>query len=149
MNIFGKLFGTEKVVNNVFDKDNGLLTQVGAWVGNQQLTDQERLEFSNELSKDVRSFAIATMGESTDRSQTRRKLAIEWFMMHIFFIRLNVFCVLIDWLLIKYTEATSYELTTTLAGIVFDPWLCGITGGIGLFFWGTHSLRSSKFGKDS
>lgn len=38
----GRLFGTEKAINNLIDKDNGLLTQVGEWIGNANYTEQEK-----------------------------------------------------------------------------------------------------------
>ena len=44
MGIFGKIFGTDKAVENIIDKDNGLLTQVGSWVGGMNYTDEERAE---------------------------------------------------------------------------------------------------------
>ena len=44
MSIFGKLFGTEKAVNNLIDKDNGLLTQTGNWIGGFNYTDEEKAE---------------------------------------------------------------------------------------------------------
>lgn len=38
----GRLFGTDKAIENILDKDNGLITQVGTWFGNKDYTDQER-----------------------------------------------------------------------------------------------------------
>lgn len=40
----GKLFGTEKAINSIVDKDNGLLSQVGGWVGGFNYTDEEKAE---------------------------------------------------------------------------------------------------------
>ena len=51
MSWFSKLFGTDKAVNNLVDKDNGLLTQVGGWVGNMNYTDEERAE-ANERTRE-------------------------------------------------------------------------------------------------
>ena len=50
MGWFGKLLGTEKAVNNLVDKDNGLLAQAGSWVGGLSYTDEEKAE-SNLLIK--------------------------------------------------------------------------------------------------
>ncbi len=44
MSWIGKLFGTEKAVNNLVDKDNGLLAQAGSWVGGLSYTDEEKAE---------------------------------------------------------------------------------------------------------
>ena len=40
----GRLFGTDKAVDNILDKDNGLLTQVGGWVGGLKHTEEEKAE---------------------------------------------------------------------------------------------------------
>jgi len=44
MGWFGKLFGTDKAVDNLVDKDNGLLAQAGSWVGGLSYTDEEKAE---------------------------------------------------------------------------------------------------------
>tara|TARA_R110002020_G_scaffold474464_1_gene705994 strand:- start:1 stop:450 length:450 start_codon:yes stop_codon:yes gene_type:complete len=138
---------TPKVVDNVFDKDSGLLTQVGQFIGHQQYTDQEKQEDQKVLVKSVQDYAVATLGENTERSKTRRELALMWFGMHVFFIKVTFLAALIDHLIIKLERQEGYELFNALSGITFDPWLCGITGGVGLFFWGSHALRSSKLSK--
>jgi len=136
-----------KVVDNVFDKDKGLLTQVGQFINHQQYTDQEKQNDQKALVKSVQEFAVATLNENTDRSKTRRELALKWFGMHRLFVKTTFLSALIDHIFIKLEVQKSYELFNTLSAITFDPWLCGITGGIGLFFWGSHTLRSSKFAK--
>ena len=47
MGIFGKLFGTDKAVDNLLDKDKGLLVRAGSWVGGLKYTEEEKAE--NEL----------------------------------------------------------------------------------------------------
>ena len=44
MNFLGKLFGTDKAVDNLLDKDNGLLAKAGGWLGNFNYTDEEKAE---------------------------------------------------------------------------------------------------------
>lgn len=51
MGWFGRLFGTKKAVDDVLDKDNGLLTQFGGWIGNFQYTTQEQAEHNQEIRK--------------------------------------------------------------------------------------------------
>ena len=41
---FSALFATEKAVENIVDKDNGLLSQVGGWVGGFNYTEEEKAE---------------------------------------------------------------------------------------------------------
>lgn len=38
----GTIFGTKQAVDNILDKDKGLLTQFGGWVGRFNYTDEER-----------------------------------------------------------------------------------------------------------
>lgn len=40
----GNLFGTEKAVDNLVDKDNGLLVRAGTAIGNLHYSDQEKAE---------------------------------------------------------------------------------------------------------
>jgi len=44
MNFLGKLFGTDKAVDNLLDKDKGLLVRAGGWVNDLQYTDAEKAE---------------------------------------------------------------------------------------------------------
>lgn len=44
MGIFGKLFGTDKAVDNLLDKDKGLLVRAGGWVDGFSYTEQEKAE---------------------------------------------------------------------------------------------------------
>ncbi len=44
MGWFGQLIGTDKVLNNVVDKDNGLLAQAGNWIGGFSYTAEEKAE---------------------------------------------------------------------------------------------------------
>ncbi len=42
MSIFGNLFGTANAVNDLVDKDNGLLVQAGTAIANMHYSDQEQ-----------------------------------------------------------------------------------------------------------
>ena len=44
MGWFGQLIGTDKILNNVVDKDNGLLAQAGNWIGGFSYTAEEKAE---------------------------------------------------------------------------------------------------------
>lgn len=44
MSIFGKLFGTDKHVDNLIDKEKGLIVRAGQWIGNMHYTDEEKAE---------------------------------------------------------------------------------------------------------
>jgi hypothetical protein len=51
MGWFSNLFGGKKAVDNILDKDNGLLTQVGGWIGNMNYTDEEKAKADAETRK--------------------------------------------------------------------------------------------------
>jgi len=78
MTWYNPLTWNNKTVDNVLDKENGLLTQVGSWIGGQQYTDEEIAEARTDLRKGVTAYAIATMGENSERSKARREIAILW-----------------------------------------------------------------------
>lgn len=44
MNFLGKLFGTDKAIDNLLDKDKGLLAKAGGWIGNFNYTNEEKAE---------------------------------------------------------------------------------------------------------
>lgn len=44
MNIFGRLLGTDKAVDNLLDKEKGLLVRAGGWVNDLSYTDAEKAE---------------------------------------------------------------------------------------------------------
>ena len=44
MGVLGKLFGTDKAIDNLLDKDQGLLVRAGGWVDGLSHTDQEKAE---------------------------------------------------------------------------------------------------------
>lgn len=46
MSIWGKLFGADKAVDNIVDKDNGLLVRAGTAIGNLHYSEQEKAENS-------------------------------------------------------------------------------------------------------
>lgn len=49
--VVGKLFGSQKAVDNLLDKDNGLLAKAGSWVGGLNYTEEEKAEADAETRK--------------------------------------------------------------------------------------------------
>ena len=78
MGIFSWFASAPKAVDNVLDKDNGLITQVGNWIGGMDLTDEEVMEQNAKTVTSVQSFVKATLNESTERSRSRRDIANLW-----------------------------------------------------------------------
>ena len=71
-------FNTAKAADDILDKDSGLLAKAGQFIGNQQFTEQERSVANAELLKSSATFVASTLSESTERSKTRRQVAIRW-----------------------------------------------------------------------
>lgn len=44
MSIFGRLFASDKAVDNILDKEKGLLVRAGGWVNGLHYTEQEKAE---------------------------------------------------------------------------------------------------------
>lgn len=123
------LFGSPKTVDNVLDKDNGLLVQVGEWIGNQQFTSEEQAEMNAGIIEAVRQYAIATQDESTERSKTRRLVAGKIIDLEIFLVLL---CVVI------------YPIDQKWAAFILGIAISNIIGGafvaVIIFFFGSHGV---------
>lgn len=78
MKFLSKIFKRSKTIDDVFDKDNGHLSKIGAWIGNNNFTDEERAEMMVGVSKAVREFSITTANQSTERSILTRDVAVMW-----------------------------------------------------------------------
>lgn len=136
MNMFGFLSSGKKVVDDVFDKKEGLLAQAGGWIGGLSFTDQEQAEYRLKVGDKVADFVGASLSEKTERSQSRRSIAELWIKAQLVLILLTA--IAIPW---KMEVAKQYfNLATS------DVMLWG-TGSIICFFfgpyvWGTHIMRN-------
>ena len=93
------------------------------------LTDEEVMKANVKTVADVQDFVKATLSESTERSKTRRSIAVLWIKAHLSIVLLC--CIAAPW----DSELSSYYLslaTSTTMG--------GITGAISLFFFGSQGL---------
>jgi hypothetical protein len=68
----------QKNVDAILDPHDGHLAKLGGWIGRMQFTDQERAEMLSHTAEAIREYSIKTMGESTERSKTRRNISILW-----------------------------------------------------------------------
>jgi hypothetical protein len=119
----------EKAATNILDKDSGLLTQVGGWVGNMNLTQEELIEFNAKTVGNVHEFVKATLSESTERSKTRRSIAIMW-------IKLQVSLVLLCCIAAPFDSVlASFYLDLATSSLMFT-----VTTAICIFFFGSHGL---------
>lgn len=104
---------------------------VGTWIDERKFTDEEKAKVNMELAIKYASFVDTTMQENTQRSKTRRSLAL-WI------IRLEAFFLIMSAALFNFNQPWS-EYWYKIA--VDSPW--GIlTLGVGAFFFGVHMLRA-------
>ena len=121
--------GASKGADNVMKIASG----VGGWIDGQQFTDQERAEFNAKMIGHYNDFMQSTVNENTQRSITRREIAM-WI------IRIEILCLML------YGALASFGLAAAKVWwqIAVDSPLGLLTLGVGAFFFGTHMLRSSK-----
>jgi len=137
MNWFTSIFSSSKTVDNVLDKDNGLLSQVGGWIGNMNFTPEEKAKMNARLADGVSDFVKMTLGENTERSKARRSVAKMWIRAQL----LMIFIVVI-------TAPFDMEMAKFYLSIAFGTVMVGGTFSIIGFFFGAHMLSSHMaFGK--
>jgi len=106
---------------------------IGNWIDNNKFTDQERAKHKAALIPHFQKFMDSTVSENSERSRTRRNIAI-WI------IRTEIGLLVISGLLFKYDASWSeyiYKICT-------DSPLGLLTLGVGAFFFGTHLVRAAK-----
>lgn len=123
----------EKSIDNILDKDDGLLTQFGGWIGGMQFTDQEQAEYNMKVADKAAEFVGSTLQESTVRSKTRRAIAVLW-------IKVQLALILLTAIAIPWNEKVAqryFELATS------EVMLIG-TFSIIVFFFGGYVLTSFR-----
>ena len=133
MNIFKKIFSRVKTIDAIFDKNDGHLAKVGAWIGNHKFTEEDQAEMNAKLGENVRKFAVDTMSENTERSKTRRKMALLILKTFVLFqfMSVIVFPFNQEWSAYLFKVSTSVIMTSLVLGV-------------GAFFFGSHIIRTRK-----
>jgi predicted metal-binding membrane protein len=129
MSWYNPMSWSDKVIDNVLDKDDGLLANVGSWIGGQQYTDEEIAEANTELRKGVVAYAIASMGENSERSIARREIAKQWIKVQL-------------WLVLMCAIAAPFnmELAEFYYKLSTSSIMLGGTVAIITFFFGSYML---------
>jgi len=122
-------FNTHKAVDDLLDKDNGLLTQVGNWIGNMNLTPEEIMEENTKTVSSVQKFVVDTLSETTERSRARRSIAKSWIQLQVVVILLACVAAPIDIVLATFY----YDLATSSL-------MLSVTTAITIFFFGSYGL---------
>jgi len=136
--VLGFITGTPKIVDDVFDKDDGLLTQAGGFINDLNYSDVEKARDCAGLAKAVSIHIASTLSESTVRSRTRRKIAETWIRVQLGLVLMVAICIPLD---------------KAIAKDYFDLATCNImlygTGSIIVFFfgayvWGTYIKKGKQ-----
>lgn len=106
-------------------------TGIGTYIDERSLTAEEQMKFHGTMVEHMGEFMKASVNENTERSRTRREIAI-WV------IRIEAFCLLLYGILASFGLKAA-EVWWKIA--VDSPWGM-LTLGVGAFFFGTHMLRT-------
>lgn len=128
--VAGTIFGGSKTTDDIFDKDSGLLAKAGGWIGNQQFTEQEQAISNAATQKAWGDFVVATMSENTDRSKSRRDIAIFWIHCQLLFLfmAIMVYPFHEEWSAFIFSIALSNLMLTGSLGVLgffFGPYMFG------------------------
>jgi hypothetical protein len=126
---YNPLSWSDKAIDNVLDKDDGLLANVGSWIGAQQYTTEEEAEAREALRKGVVDYAINSMGENSERSKARREIAKQWIKVQLWLVMLTAISIPLNESIAK----SYFELATSSI-------MLGGTGAIITFFFGSYLL---------
>lgn len=133
MSWYNPLSWGEKTRDDILDKDNGLLAQVGNWIGNMNLTAEEVMEFNGKTVESVQAFVKSTLSENTERSKARRMIAILWIKAELGIILMA--CILAPWNM----ELAEFYYKMATAGVMITG-----TTAIIIFFFGSYGLATLK-----
>lgn len=109
---------------------------VGNWIDEQKFTDQERATYQAKMVDSYQQYFQSTVTENTERSRSRRDIAI-------YIIKTELFLLL--------ASAGVYKFDTELAEyfyrIATESPLGNLTLGVGAFFFGAHLVRAIREGQ--
>lgn len=123
----------EKSADNLLDKDKGLLVRVGGFVNDLSLSDEERVKYAQKTADAAAKFAVDTLGENTERSKTRRRIAVDW-------IRVQLF-MLISVFVVAAFDAAQAKFLFEIATSEIMFWG---TMGVMTFFFGGYYLNGAQ-----
>ena len=133
MAFFDWFSSAPKVVDNVLDKDNGLISQVGGWIGRMNLTPEEVMIQNAKTVNSVQDFVKDTLDESTERSKSRRGIVEKWIKVQLSLVLMVCICAPFDMVLAKFY----FELATSAL-------MAMGTTSIIIFHFGSHGLARFK-----
>ena len=119
-----------KTVDDIMDSEKGLLVKFGGFINDLSYTDAEKAAAMADVVSGATDFVKSTLGESTERSKTRRAIAIYWIKFQLGLIALTVAAYPFDSALAEF-----YWKVSTSKVMLFG------TLSVIVFFFGAHVLR--------
>jgi hypothetical protein len=101
-----------------------------------KLTDEEVLEQNAKTVASVQNFVKDTLSENTERSKTRRSIAVLWIKSHLAILLMG--CIAAPW----KKEIAQFYLDLATSGVLWTG-----TSAIIIFFFGSHGLAKYQANK--
>lgn len=133
------VIGAPKITTDIFDKDGGLLSKAGGFINDLHYSDAEKATDLAAQGKAATEFVKATLGENTEKSKTRRELAVMWIRLQLYLVGLTAICIPLSVLFPgpgKEIFAMMYQLTTSTLMITGTG--CVMVYFFGSYGWGTY-----------
>lgn len=119
--------------DNVMNKKDGHLANIGSWIGNLRYTAEDMAEMDAKVADGVRKFAVDTLSENTERSKARRDIA-------------NL--VIKSYLLMAFMAVIVYpfnpEWSLFILSVLSGGAISGAFVSVIIFFFGSHWHRTTK-----
>jgi len=130
MNWLLSLFSSKRIVQQAVDLADDSIRGIGRWIDEQQLTDEEKLQYRRKRLELYEQFLTRAAEESTARTVTRRVLAVSIIAVYLILLLTGAVLGLVDqaiakWL-IEWTTALQFHLLVL---------------GVASFYFGVHLLR--------
>ena len=137
MNIFsGIVSGVKMLFGGGTDGTSNVMkvaSGIGGWIDGQQFTKQEQADYNAKMISHYSDYMKSTVAENTQRSLTRRNIAL-WV------IRTEI--------ALLVTSAIIYRLDSELSLYIYKIATTSpmdyLVLGIGAFFFGSHLVRATK-----
>lgn len=136
--------GAPKITTDIFDKDGGLLAKAGGFINDLSYTPAEKARDMAAQGKAATEFVKATLGENTEKSKTRRELAVMWIKVQLYLVLTTAICIPLAVIFPdqgKEIFKMMFQLTTCTLMITGTG--CVMVYFFGSYGWGTY-VRGEK-----
>mgnify|MGYP003151288151 CR=1 FL=1 len=133
MTWWNPLTWTDKLVDNVLDKNDGIVVKTGGWIDKLSYTEQEKIENNKELRKAVIDYAVASMSENSERSKARREIAKLWIKAQLSIVLMC--CICAPW---------DMDLAEFYFKVATSALMIGGTGAVITFFFGSYLITRNN-----